>query len=315
MAWPCRTEVWGDRLEGTKQGYAAVANVIRQFEPVTMLVRPKDAIEARQMLGSDIDILKMSIDDSWTRDSGPCFVINGKGKLAGADLRFNAWGNKYQPHDQDALMARRILDHIGVPRFSSQLTAEGGGLSVDGEGTLITTESCFLNTNRNPGWTKRDVEQELEQMLGVEKAIWLPSNVEETETDGHVDGIGVFVRPGVVLIERSPDPSAPGADVMEENVKALEGATDAKGRPIELVFIEQAQSADTDGGRFCRSYVNGYIANGGVITPCYGTPEDERARAVFETLFPERRVVQVPIGDVAIGGGGIHCITQQQPTV
>lgn len=315
MAWPCRTEVWGDRLEETKRGYAAVAKTIRQFEPVTVLVAPTDAQEARQLLGPDIDILEMPIDDSWTRDSGPCFVVNGKGELAGVDLRFNAWGNKYQPHDQDALMARRMLEHVGVPRFSTQLTAEGGGLSVDGDGTLITTESCFLNANRNPGWTRQDVEIELMQLLGVKKVIWLPGNVEETETDGHVDGIAAFVRPGVALIERSSDPTLPGADIMEENVKALESATDAKGRPIELVFIEEAHGADAHGCRFCRSYVNGYIANGGVVIPSYGIPEDDRARAIYESVFPDRRVVQVPINDIAVGGGGVHCITQQQPTV
>lgn len=315
MAWPCRTEVWGDRLEKTRQGYADIAKAISQFEPVTMLVQPADLISARQIIDQEVEILEMVIDDSWTRDSGPCFVVNDKGELGGIDLHFNAWGNKYQPHDQDAMMARRIIEHVGSPIFASQLTAEGGGLSVDGEGTLITTESCFLNTNRNPGWSKLEIERELGRLLGVKKVIWLPGNVEETETDGHVDGIAAFVRPGLILMERSPDPHAPGADIMEENIRALENTTDAKGRPIELTFIEEAQSANEDGERFCKSYVNSYLANGGVIIPSYGIVEDDRARDVFQSLFPERRVVQVPIGDVAIGGGGIHCITQQQPSV
>ncbi len=313
MAWPCRAEVWGDRLEKTRRGYAAVAAAIALFEPVTMLARPQDAAEASALLGPGIDVVEMPLDDSWTRDTGPCFVIDADGNLAAVGLTFNAWGGKYHPYDKDALMARRIAEHIGVPRFASQLTAEGGGLSVDGEGTLITTESCFLNENRNPGWSKTDVEAELMQMLGVKKVIWLPGNVEETETDGHVDGIAVFVRPGVVLIERSPDPAAPGADIMEENARALDGVTDARGRPIELAFIEEAHSAEPDGSRFCRSYVNSYIANGGVVIPSYGIPEDERARGVYEALFPDRKVVSVPVGDIAIGGGGIHCITQQQP--
>lgn len=313
MAWPCRAEVWGDRLEKTRLGYAAVARAIATFEPVTMLVRPQDAVAAAAVLGPEIDVVEMPMDDSWTRDSGPCFVVDRNGTVAAVDLTFNAWGNKYQPHDQDALMARRIADHIGVQRFASQLTAEGGGVSVDGEGTLITTESCFLNPNRNPGWSKAEVEAELKRMLGAEKVIWLPGNVHETETDGHVDGIAAFVRPGLVLVERSPDPNAPGADIMAQNAWGLEGVTDAKGRPIELAYIEEALSAQEDGSRFCRSYVNSYIANGGVIIPSYGIREDDCARAVYETLFPDRWVVSVPIGDIAIGGGGIHCITQQQP--
>ena len=315
MAWPCRTEVWGERLPATRRGYAAVAQAISQFEPVTMLVRPEDATEARQLLDPAIELLEMSIDDSWTRDSGPCYVIDDRGALAGIDLRFNAWGNKYQPHDQDALMAQRMLAHAGLPRFSSQLTAEGGGLSVDGEGTLLTTESCFLHPNRNPGWSKAEVEDELKRLLGVETVIWLPGNVEETETDGHVDGIAVFVRPGVVLIERAADPSAAGAEIMEENFKALQGVRDARGRMIEMVAIEEAESAEADGERFCRSYVNSYIANGGIVMPCYGIPEDARALEVYQRVFPDRRIVQVPIADVAIGGGGIHCITQQEPAV
>lgn len=314
MAWPCRKEVWGDRLADTKKGFAAVARAIRIFEPVTMLARPEDAAEAADLLGAGIDIVEMPLDDSWTRDTAPCFVADGKGAVAGIDLTFNAWGGKYLPYDQDAQIARRIAEHLGVPRFSTPLTAEGGGLTVDGEGTLITTESCFLNANRNPGWSKQDVEAELRRMLGIEKVIWLPGNVEETETDGHVDGIAAFVRPGLVLVERSPDPDAPGAAIMAENARALEGVTDARGRTLELTYIEEALSAEQDGGRFCRSYVNSYIANGGVIIPAYGIPEDDSARGVYETLFPDRWVVSVPIGDIAIGGGGIHCITQQQPT-
>ena len=315
MAWPRPHAVWGDRLAAAKRGVARLAEAIARFEPVTMIAAPDGRADARAALSPTVEVLEMPLDESWTRDTGPCFLIDGKGGLAGVDFRFNAWGGKYAGHDQDALLARRLLERLDLPRFSSQLTAEGGGLTVDGEGTLITTESCFLNANRNPAWTKAEVERELMQLLGVEKVIWLPGNPEERETDGHVDGIAAFVRPGVVLMERAPDPAAPGAAIMEANVRALEAETDAKGRPLELAFVEEAQSVEADHGRFCRSYVNGYIANGGVVIPCYGIPEDAQALKVYRALFPDREVVQVEITDVAIGGGGIHCMTQQQPAV
>lgn len=312
MAWPCHP-LWGDALSDVERGYAAVAHAIRQFEPVTMIVSPEMANDARRQLNPDIDILELPLTDSWTRDTGPCFVVNGKGDLAGVDFRFNAWGGNYEPHDKDALLARHILDHLDLPVFPSALTCEGGTITVDGEGTLITTETCLLNPNCNPGWTRDEIDRELKRLFGVRKVIWLPGNEEEDETNGHVDGIAVFVKPGVVLTERSPDPNAWIARIMEENIRALRGQTDARGRPIEMVFVDEAQSIEGDGDSFCRSYVNSYLANGGVVVPSYGIPEDQRAFDLFTALFPDREIVGVPINDVAVGGGGIHCITQQQP--
>lgn len=313
MAWPNRPEVWGNRLKETKQNYAVVAQAIRQFEPVAMVVNPGEEKEAAEFLGPDIDIVSLPIDDSWTRDCAPCFLKNSSGKLAGVDLTFNAWGGKYAPYDKDADLARAILEHVSVERITTDLTAEGGGISVDGEGTILTTESCLLNTNRNPGWTKGEVEAELKRLLGGEKVIWLPGNRAETETDGHVDGIAAFVRPGVVLFETIPDPYDPSFSIVEANLDALRGQTDAKGRPIDIVFIEEAYEATSQSDKFCRSYINFYLANGGVIMPEYGIPADQQARQVLAKLFPDRRVVGVNIDDIAVGGGGIHCITQQQP--
>ncbi len=313
MAWPSRPVVWGDNYQKTKQAYVNVAHAIRRFEPVSMLVCPEDETEARSMLGADIDIVPMKIDDSWMRDTGPCFLLNDEGKLAGADLVFNSWGGDYHPYDSDAAIAGNILKKLGVPRVTTKLTGEGGGICVDGEGTILTTETCLLNTNRNPGWTKREVEEELKRVLGGEKVIWLPGNKAETETNGHVDGIAAFVKPGVVLFEINPDPFDPMSAIVQENLKALEGATDAKGRELDILFIEEAYDACVRGEKFCQSYINFYFANGGIVMPSYGIGADDRARAVFEKLFPEREIVQVRIDDVAIGGGGIHCITQQQP--
>lgn len=312
MMWPSRPEVWDD-MGRTRRNYAAVAHAIRAFEPLTMLVRPQDVVEAKSLLGGDIDILEAPIDDSWARDAGPCFLTNGKGQRAGVSFRFNAWGGKYAPFDGDDAASDAILDAAGLPIFKSAMIAEGGGISVDGQGTILTTKSCFLNANRNPDWSRDQIEAELKQMLGGDKVIWLPGNVEETETDGHVDGIAAFVAPGVVLIEGAGPADHEFHGINKANIAAMEGQSDATGRPIRLVSIPDAIEAESGSEKFCRSYVNSYFVNGGVIMPKYGVRADGEVREVFEELFPGRRVSMVEIPEIAIGGGGIHCITQQEP--
>ncbi len=317
MAWPCRHEIWGRHLQATKRAYARVAHAIATFEPVSMLVPAAHVTDARNHLGHDVTVIEMEIDDSWTRDSGPCFVTDGA-SLKAVTFRFNAWGNKYRRYDQDALMAGRIAEQAGVPVVSSNLIAEGGGICVDGEGTLLTTESCFPNANRNPGWSRDEIAAELECTLGVEKVIWLPGNESETETDGHVDGIAMFVAPGHVVIEAPRQAENPWADIMHANIKTLAQQTDARGRPLKLTHICEAESLELSpqaDERFCRSYVNFYIANDAIVAPRYGIREDGEAREVLEGCFPDREIVQVSISDIAIGGGGIHCITQQQPKI
>ena len=312
MMWPCRAEVWPD-MAATKRAYAAVAHAIRAFEPVTMAVRPQDRAEAAALLGADIELFEVPIDDSWARDAGPNFLRNEAGEKAAALFRFNAWGGKYAPFDSDAAFGARVAARAGVTAFESPLIAEGGGISVDGEGTILTTRTCFPNANRNPGRTRAQIGEELCAMLGGEKVIWLPGNAEETETDGHVDGIAVFAAPGVVLIESADDPEDAWRDCKQANIDALSGQTDAQGRPIRMVTIPEAEESCAVGDRFCRSYVNSYFCNGGVVMPRYGARRDGEAREIFEDLFPDRRVAMVDIADIAVGGGGIHCITQQEP--
>lgn len=312
MAWPCRRGLWPDR-SATEMAYAEVANTIARFEPVKMLVAPHTLDSAQHLLGDNVELMMMPIDDSWTRDSGPNFLINDAGELSASTWQFNAWGGKYSPFDQDALMGWRICETLGIEPFVSSLTAEGGGVTVDGEGTVITTESCFLNRNRNPGWSRDEISAELCRTLGAEKVIWIPGDPEETETDGHVDGIAAFIEPGRVLVEINSDKSDPHFAVGERNRKALQGQTDARGRRLELEFIEEGHYHSNVWNGGCSSYVNSYFANGAVIVPGYGYDRDAQAVEVYESLFPDREVVQVQINAIAIGGGGVHCITQQQP--
>ena len=312
MMWPTRHEVWDD-IAATKRDYAAVAHAIREFEPVTMAVRPQDATEARAMLDGNIDIIEAAIDDSWARDAGPIFVTHADGSRAATTFTFNAWGGKYQPHNGDAAFGALVAASAGVKGFTSALIAEGGGVSVDGEGTIITTDTCFPNLNRNPDWTKAAIEAELMEMLGGQKVIWLPGNPLEDETDGHTDGIAIFVAPGVVLMESPADLNTAWNRHLQANIDAMEGQTDARGRRIRIVTMPEAVEAPSKHPKFCRSYINSYLVNGGVVMPCYGVAADTVVREIFRSLFPDRRIREVRIDNIAIGGGGIHCITQQEP--
>lgn len=312
MMWPSRAGLWPD-IDSTRRDYAAVARTIIEFEPVVMAVRPGDAAAARNLLGMEVELFEVPLDDSWARDAGPCFLVDASGRKAAGLFSFNAWGGKYAPFDRDAAFGAAVAAREGVPAFRSPLVAEGGGVTVDGEGTIITTATSIPNANRNPGWTREEIGRELMEMLGGDKVIWLPGNAEETETDGHVDGIAVFVAPATVLVEDAGDPADPWHAIRQANIDALRGQTDAKGRPIRLVTIPEAEESCAIGERFCRSYVNSYLVNGGVIMPEYGTPGDAVARAILRDLFPGRRVRGVDVRNVCVGGGGIHCITQQVP--
>ena len=313
MAWPCRKGLWAN-AQRTQQAYADVANAIARFEPVKLLVPTHKLEAARALLNHGVEIFEMSIDDSWARDSGPNFLVNAAGELAGSTWEFNAWGGKYDPYDQDALMGSRILRLAGAREYPSKLVAEGGGVTVDGEGTVITTESCFLNQNRNPNWARAEVEAELCRTLGADKVIWIPGDLSDTETDGHIDGIAAFIEPGRVLVEVNPDKTDPHYEIGQINTAALKNQKDAEERELQLEFIDEGiyHPGVWNGG--CSSYVNSYLANGAVIVPGYGYERDDAAVETYRKLYPKREIVQVQIHDIAVGGGGVHCITQQQPT-
>ena len=316
MAWPDRADLWGPALRDTQTSYAAVAKAIRAFEPVTMVANPVSARLARDLCGTKIDVVEIPIDDAWARDMGPSFVRSDDGRLAGTAWRFNAWGGKSPQYRLDAAFGERVTTLAGAPTYHSSLCVEGGAIHVDGEGTVITTESVVLNKNRNPGISKAQAEAALCHGLGASKVIWLPGDlngITSDVTDGHIDGLVSFVSPGVVLYETDPSASGVYKQMMHDNFTALKTATDAQGRKLEIIVLEDANEAPTEHEVFCRSYVNFYIANGGIVMPSYGIAADDRAREVLSTAYPDRTIVQVDVNLIAPGGGGIHCITQQQP--
>lgn len=315
MQWPSRNEVWGERLPQAYAAYARVARTIASFEPVSMVCKPEDEAQARLACGRDIDLVTLPIDDSWARDSGPIFVTDGKGHVAGTHWRFNAWGNAYNSYENDAAVGGLILEGMGMRTYKGGMVFEGGSISVDGYGTLLTTEECLLNDNRNPELTRQQIEEALALNLGVARIIWLDRGLEDDETSGHVDMIASFAGAGRVLLHMPEDKYDPNYERMQENKARLEAARDARGKKLEVIEIPQPKrNLRREGGRrLCTSYVNAYIANGGVVMPTYDDPNDGKAAAVMAAAFPGRKILSVPALEIARGGGSIHCITQQQP--
>ncbi len=310
MSWPARRELWGGRLDDAKRDYASVARAVTGFEPVTMVCPPGSAAEVRDLCGAGVTAFEAPLDDSWMRDNGPTFVRNDDGEVAIVDFAFNAWGERWQPYDSDAMVPERVADHFGVPLFHSPMVLEGGSFFVDGEGTVLTTEQCLLNPNRNPSMTRDQIEQGLRDYLGVSTVIWLPLgqslDVGPEGTDGHIDGIAQYVAPGRIVLEAPSSPDASEYENGRRNLAALEGATDAAGRRIEVTILDAGPGES-------KAYCNYYIANGGVVVPISGAGRDAAALEFIAGLHPDREVVGVPGEVIAKGGGGPHCITQQIP--
>lgn len=323
MAFPREGDVIGDSSAAraaTYEAWTAVAHAILPFEPVTMVVDPSEMERARAMLDPAIDIVEAPLNDFWMRDFGPTFVIDDEtGALGGVDWIFNAWGQGADC-EKDALIAERVLGEVAATRIPSLLVNEGGGIHVDGEGTVLVTETVQLDPDRNPWATKERVEEELKRTLGVEAVIWLPRGLtrdyDELGTRGHVDIVATFAAPGRVLVHAQHDPAHPDHDVMPEIYAALRGATDARGRSLELIELPAPAQLTDDEGFVDYSYVNHLVVNGGVIACGFGDEvADARAREILSAAYPGRTVVTVDAREIFARGGGIHCITQQQPAV
>lgn len=317
MAWPCHQETWEHiGLTRARNAYALVANSIAKYEPVTMLVNPRDMAEARQICAKNIRLKPLPLNDSWTRDTGPTFLLNAVGQLAGVDWKHNAWGENYPDYQLDQLIGRAIVETVGATYFHAPLVMEGGSFHVDGEGTLLTTRECLLNPNRNPTLSQQDIASHLQNYLHCEQIIWLNHGLLGDETDGHVDEIACFIAPGKVLALITTDTADPNYTILQENLDILRSAKDAKGRCLEVFTVEQPPATWLNGERLTLSYINFYLANRGIVMPAFDHPRyDNAAYELFTRLFAGRAITQIKVLDVFAGGGGIHCITQQQPAV
>jgi agmatine deiminase len=308
MGWPCRAELWGETMAQARTDYAAVANAIAAFEPVTMIANPgPDTAAARAALTEAVEIAQLELDDSWLRDCGPIYGIAESGERIAVHFQFNAWGEKFAPWDRDAAVGRLIAQELGDPVLEAPLVLEGGSILTDGQGTLLTTEQCLLNPNRNPTMSREQIEDALREHLGVRRIVWLGMGLlEDRDTDGHVDLIAAFTDVDHVLLQ-TVEEGNPNFEHCQENLARLRtagiGATELPWLPYERVAGEEIAAG----------YLNFYICNRAVIVPAAGAETDEQALSVIAAAYPGREVVPVPGLVLAYGGGGPHCITQQVP--
>ena len=336
MLWPERTDNWREAARPAQLAFAQVAAAIAQFERITVGVSTAHYETARALLTERVRLLEMAHDDAWMRDVGPTCVVNRRALVRGVDWRFNAWGGLngglYFPWDQDDLVARKVLEVEGLDRYRAALVNEGGAIHVDGEGTALVTEECLLNPNRNPRFQRSDIERRLREYLGVSQVIWLGRGVVNDETGGHIDNLACFVRPGVVCLTWTERRRDPQYDISLDAFERLRQARDARGRRLKVVrlpmpgplYMRAGEAAGIiaregsrprlAGERLAASYVNFYIANGGIIMPLLDRRTDAAATARLKRLFPGRRVVGVAAREILLGGGNIHCITQQIPS-
>ncbi|MFB8032190.1 agmatine deiminase family protein [Streptomyces sp. NPDC056004] len=316
MSWPALESVWDEDLRYVREDIARVARAIAEYEYVVMMARPDQQRAAQKACGRDVEVIPLAVDDLWARDTVPVFVEQD-GDVVGVDFNFNGWGNK-QVHTNDAQVGRTLLAKYDIPCRTAPLVAEGGSFETDGEGTLIITESSIVNDNRNRGKSRDQIEAELEQTLGIKKVIWLAGVRGQDITDAHVDSLVRFTEPGVVLLDKAhPDTPADSWSRAADQAKAvLSKATDAKGRPFEIVDLPQPDLYEItgEGEDFVSTYANFYVANDSVFLPRFGDRKaDKRARSILQEHFPKRDIVQVQIDTIASGGGGIHCSTHDEP--
>ena len=318
ISWPVQESMcYPEDYEEVCRGYAEIIHAIAEFEPITVIVNHDDAkIVDRFVTMSGVEYLFINHNDAWLRDNGPTFLRNDRGELAAVNWHFNAWGGKYSPWDLDEDLAPKILERTGVKCFNAPLVMEGGSIHVDGEGTMITTEECLLNHNRNPELKREKIEDYLQNYLGIDKVIWLKRGLSGDETDGHVDNIACFGAPGKILMQVCDDPGDENYDITRENLQILQGTKDARGRELEIITIPQPPSMTYNNIRLTLSYLNFYFVNGGIILPVFGgnaEAADLRALRLLKEKFPDRRVRTVNGMAIIREGGNVHCMTQQMP--
>jgi agmatine deiminase len=321
MAFPTGGYTLGDTAEEAhtaRSVWAAVANAAVEFEPVTMVIDPDDVDIAARYLNPAIEVLIAGLNDAWMRDIGPTFVLDERGSLGAVDWVFNGWGGQdWAAWDKDSLVAAEVAGRSRARHLVSPLVNEGGGIQVDGEGTVLVTETVQLDPGRNPGLGREDVEAELARTIGARHVIWLPRGLardsEKFGTRGHVDIVAAIPSPGTLLVHSQQNPEHPDFEVSREIISFLSTTRDAAGREWNIIEVPAPETLSDAEGFVDYSYINHLVVNGGVIACTFSDPNDEKALRILADAYPGRRVVGIDARELFARGGGIHCITQQQP--
>jgi agmatine deiminase len=324
LSWPHKEASWPGKFEPVPGIFARMVGVLAEDEEVHINVAGGE-MEAgvRSLLmrtGASMNRVffhRHPTDDAWCRDHGPIFLqrrLNGKAEEAIVDWDYNAWGGKYPPFEKDDVIPTRIGEELGLQVFHPGIVMEGGSLDVNGKGTLLTTEACLLNPNRNPRLTRVEIEEYLRAYLGVTNILWLGDGIAGDDTDGHVDDLTRFVDPNTVVTVVEEDPGDENFEPLQENLQRLRAMTDQDGRPLRVETLPMPRPLYHEGLRLPASYANFYIANSVVLLPGYDPDQDRKARATLERLFPGRRIVVIDCTDLVWGLGAFHCVTQQWPS-
>jgi len=321
LSWPHSIETWPDGLPAVHAAFGAMVAALAPHETVEIGVGDEALEEtaraAIRAAGWDPDrnvrFHRWPTTDAWCRDHGPIFVRRADGAKAICDFRFDNWGRKYPGWELDDEVPRHVEKVLGLPRFASEVVLEGGGIDGDGQGTVLTTESCLLNPNRGPGRTRERMERLLADYLGARRVLWLGDGIEGDDTDGHVDDIARFVAPGVVVAAVCDDPADPNHAPLAENLRRLRAMRDARGAALTVVELPMPPRLEHGGQRSPASHANFYLANGVALVPVFGVPSDARALAILRELLPGREVIGIPSRELVSGFGAVHCVTQQEP--
>jgi agmatine deiminase len=316
LSWPRRAKTWPGKFDRIPGVWANLARALARFEPVHILAGGAEVLAQAQSLLRDVSNITLHdipTNDAWLRDNGPTFLVAPAGAPpALIDWEFNAWGGKY-PSDEDNRVPGRIAELLGRARFRPGIVLEGGSLDSNGHGTLLTTEQCLLNVNRNPGLGRADLERYLAQYWGARHVLWLGGGIVGDDTDGHVDQLARFVNAGTVVAALERNPGDVNFASLRANYERLLTMTDQDGRPLTVIPLPMPGSVLYNGNRLPASYANFYIANGVVIVPQFDDPADAEALAILAPLFPGREIVGLRAVDLVLGSGAIHCVTQQEP--
>jgi len=328
LAWPHKRESWPGKFEPVYDAYARIVAALHPVERVCICVHgeemegeAREILGQRDALGERVEFHHIPTDDAWIRDTGPIFITRSpdvedeRSPIAIIDWLFNSWGGKYPPFDQDDVIPQRIAENLRLPLWEPRIVLEGGSIDVNGQGSLMTTESCLLNPNRNPNLTREEVEAVLRSYLGVSNVLWLGDGIVGDDTDGHVDDIARFVGPSRVVAVVEMNKNDENYQPLQKNIARLHAMTDQDGHPLEIVTLPMPVPVEFEGQRLPASYANFYVANEVVLLPVFNCDADKVAVDTMRNLFPQRRVVPIDCTDLVLGLGAIHCATQQQPAM